>query len=83
MYKVDKSHPFNRFNINADTEDFYIWREFPDRFDDNMKMPENWYVTNTVTATPKELVKAFGKPLPSNRFFMRSSGIYGKKNISN
>ena len=82
MYKVDKSHPYNRFNINADTSDFYIWREFPDRFDDNMKMPENWYVTNTIVATPKELVKAFGLPIPSNRFFMRSSGIYGNQIIS-
>ena len=78
MVKVDKSHPYNRFNVNSDLDDFYIWREFPDVFDNPMRMPENWYVTNTVMATPRELVTAFGKPTPSNRYFLRSSGIYGK-----
>jgi hypothetical protein len=79
MVKVDKSHPYNRFNINADLEDFHIWREFSDMFDSPMTMPENWYVMNTVMATPRELVKAFGMPLPSNRFFMKSSGAYSRK----
>ena len=33
MTKVDKRHPFNRFEIDADISKFYIWRVFDYFFD--------------------------------------------------
>ena len=77
---MDKSHPFNRFNINQDISDFYIWREFNDRFEKAMTHAENWWILTKMMASPKDLVTAFGLPIPSNHYFLRSSGAFCKKN---
>ena len=65
--------------MNDDLKDFHVWRSFNFEFQESMKLPENWYVFTKCTYSPKEMVRAFGLPVPCNQYFMLSSGCLGIK----
>ena len=82
MAKVDKRHPVNRYEKSADLSKFYIWRIFDDSYDTPMDVPEAYTTTSTFTFKPKEVVRAFGFPIPARTHFILSTGLFSIATLS-